>query len=274
MKHFLLLWVCLALGLTAATVLVSVLAFHRLDLRYQAFLELLLIPTFQAAMVGWLTAAFGPARVLRAIRETMGHRVVVVVLGVDAVVLVAGWLLRTEPLIGMAGTASLQVRWAGLKALAAAALTLAAIRRCRTWGGQIWLCLGSASLLVLGSNAFAPWLRGLEALVPERFPTVLNWSLVYGTILVVAIIVALGTGGVLTRRGGLAGFYVDAAVASAFCVALVVAASFFLHPYLFEPWASLVRTGLSLAATFMLIGSGLGWSAAGPSASGKAQVRD
>jgi hypothetical protein len=269
LKRFLLLWLCLAIGLTVVTVLVSVLVFHCLDLRYQAFLQLLLIPTFQAAIVAWLTRAFGPTRGLRAIRETMSHRVVVVVLAINAALLVVGWLATTAPLVGIAGAVSLHVRWAGLEVLGAAALTLGTVRRCRTWGERFWLCLGSASLLVLGSNAFVPWLRGLEAFVPARFPTVLNWILVYGTILVVAIVLALGAGGVLTRRSGLAGFYVDAAVAAAFCVALVVAASFFLHPYLVEPWASLVRTGLSLAATFVLIGSGLGWSTVGASASGR-----
>jgi hypothetical protein len=273
LKRFLQLWVCLAFGLTVATVAVSVLAFRRLDLRYQTFLELLFIPTFQAAIVGWLTAAFGPARVLRAIRETVSHRLVVVVLAVDAAFLVAGWLVRAEPFIGIVGAATLHVRWAGLKALAAAALTLAAVPRRDTRGAQTWLCLGAASLLVLGSNAFAPWLRGLETLVPARFPTVLNWIMVYGAVFVFAVVVALGSGGVLTRRSGLAGFYVDAAVATVCCVALLVVASFFLHPYLVEPWASLVRTGLSLAATFMLVASGLGWSAATPPASAEAEVQ-
>jgi len=260
-KRFLLLWVCLALALTVVTVLVSLLIFHKIDVRYQSFLELALIPTFQAAVVAWLTSTFGFAGIMRAVRETLGLRLAVLVLALNVAVLVVGWVARTEPHIGLVGAAGVHLRWAGVQTLAAAMLVLVAVPRFRSRKEQAWLWLGAACLLVVGSNAFSPWLHRLEALVPARFPTVLNWTLVYGATLVVVMILVLGVGGVLAHRSDLAGFHVDVAVAAGFFVALVVAASFFLHPYLLEPWASVVRTALSMAAGFMLIGAGLGWSA-------------
>ena len=262
MRRFLLLWMCLGACVAVVTVLVSVLVFHRVDLRYQAFLEVLLIPTFQAAIVAWLTATRGLGGILRVIRDTVDHPVVLVVLLANATLLVVGWAAPLEPHVGIAGAGRVHLGWAGLETLAAALIALATAGRGAGRGARVWLCLGAASLLVAGSSAFSPWVSGLETLAPVRLPTVLKWALVYGAVAGVVIALVLGLGGVLERWSRAAGFWVDAAVATAFLAALVVASSFFLHPYLLEPWASVVRTGASLAGTFVLVGAGLGWSTA------------
>lgn len=256
MKRFLLIWVSLAVVLAAGTILVSYFVSNRIDLRFAALFQLVVIPIFQAGILMWVSGDWTLVGLRRSLREARTRVVVLGVLGVDVVVLALGWALRTRPAVGLAGPESLQPAWIGVKALAlAVALGILAAQRARPLAERIWLGLVALGVLALGGEFFRPWLGALPShLLPPALPTVLQWLVVYGGIYLLVIVGLVHTGTVLRRRSSLAGFFVDGACAVGFLAGVITVLSIFFWPYLVEPWASVVRTCLSLAATFTLVG--------------------
>lgn len=256
MKRFLLVWVGLASVLAVGTALVSYLVFHRIDLRFAAVAQLVVIPIFQAAVLMWVSGDRNLPALLRILREARTRVVVLAVLGVDFAVLGLGWALRTQSVVGLAGRESLQPAWIGVKALAlAVAFGILAARGARPLAERMWLALVALSVLALGGEPFRPWLGALpDHLLPSALPTVLKWLIVYGGIYLLVIAGLVHTGTVLRRRSSLAGFLIDGACAVGFLAGVITVLSIFFWPHLVEPWASVVRTCVSLAATFTLAG--------------------
>lgn len=254
MKRFLALALLLGAALLLATAAVAGLVFRHVDLRFSALLPLVLVPFLQAAVVLWVTGAWGVDRLAAAGLRLRRRPALLVLLALDAALLAAGWLFFTRREIGLAAAVTLQPRWAGLKALAAAlTLTWVALRAASTrLRDRLWLLLIAGAVAALGVELFHPWLRTLPALVPGRVPTVIRWVAVYGGLFVAAMAALLHTGTVLARRSALAGFLVDWAAACATVVALVTVPCIYLRPFLVEPWLSVVRTGVSLALTGVL----------------------
>jgi hypothetical protein len=256
MKKFLLIWVSLAFVLVVGTALASYFLFNRIDLRFAALAQLAVIPIFQAAVLMWVIEDWSVGRFRQVLREVRTRVVVLALLAVDFVVLGLGWALRTSPAVGLAGPESLQPAWTGVKAFAlAVALGGLAAQSARPLAERIWLGLASLGVVALGGELFRPWLGVLpDRLLPSTLPTVLKWLVVYGGIYLAAMIGLVHTGTVLRRRSPLASFFIDGTCAVAFLAGVITALSIFFWPYLVEPWASVVRTCLSLAATFALAG--------------------
>lgn len=256
MKRFLLVWVSLAFVLVVGTDLTSYLVFHRIDLRFAALAQLVVIPIFQVAVLMWVSGDWNLRALLRNLREARTRVVVVAVLAVDFVVLGLGWALQTRPVVGLAGPESLQPAWIGVKALAVAgALAMLAAQRLQPLAGRVWFGLLALGVAALGGESFRPWLGALpDRLLPSALPTVLKWLAVYGGIYLLVFVGLVHTGTMLRRRSPLAGFFVDGTCAVGFLAGVITVLNIFFWPYLVEPWASVVRTCLSLAATFTLVG--------------------
>jgi len=255
-KRFLLLALVLAVPLTVATGAVSVLVFRHVDLRFGAFLQLLVIPFLQAAVVLWVAGAWGLDRLAAAARKTWRRPAVVAFLAGDAALLAAGWLLHSRRLVGLAAPASVHPSWTGIKAgVAALLLLLLALRAIGTRLERLWFLLFAVAVSALAAEFVYPWLGDLPTLVRGKMPTILRWLLIYGGLFVTAMAALLHTGAVLARRSALAGFFVDASAACATVAAIVAVASVFLRPFLIEPWLSVVRSGVSLSMTFLLAAS-------------------
>jgi len=259
MRRFLLLWICLAPPLVVTTFAISIISFRHLDLRYVAFVQLLVIPTCQAAVVTWVGGQCGLSRLAWAVRETIRHRLIALFVVLDVGFLCLGVVMRGHPIFGVAGQSSVHPGWAAVKALIAGAALLGAAllwsrdsRKHRVW------VLGLAGFVVaVASNAFFPWLDDLPELIHGVGPLVIRWLVVYGGLSTLGLIVLFQVSAKVRERSPLAAFYFDLAGACIFAVVLVFALNIFLRPFLVEPWASIVRVLASIGASAFLIGSSL-----------------
>jgi hypothetical protein len=271
MKRFLLLWVLLTVVLGATAVAISLVFFHHVDLRYEAFLELLLIPAFQVAILMWARNEWSPAGIATAARESCRHPLIFSLVLADLAILALAWALWDRPLVGIAAQPGLLPSWTAIK-IAAAGVILAALAfsPLHSTNQRAWLGLTAALALALSLATWVSWLRLLPALLPGKLPTVLRWLAAYGTMYLLTMAAMLGTGSILSRRSRLAVFPLNAAAGFGFVVALVVAANIFLRPFIPEPWASVTRTCLSLAATGTLASTLLAFVKRAPRTTGDA----
>lgn len=260
MRRFLLLWVVLAVALLVVTTLVSGLAFRHIDLRYHTFLHLLIVPTAQAIVLLWVSRQIRLRRVVPAVKQITSHRAVAAFLAADVAFLLAGWLARTHPLLGIAGVSSLHPTWRAVKAVAAGLLIgVLACRRGWSAGERSRLVVVAFVATALGADAFAPWLKPLPRLLLPHLPTILRWAVVYGALFAATIVALLAAGTVLGRRSPVAKSLIGTAAGLGFSVALMAVAHVYLRPILQEPWAGIALSALSLAATLTLAGVALGW---------------
>jgi len=254
MKRLLLVWLTLFTVLLVVTALFEFVVFKRIDLRFVALLQALLVPAFQAAVLLWVSGDWSAGALLEAAREARGRTAVLALLVVDLCVLAAGWVVSAQPQVSLAAVGSLQPRWAGIKALAAAAAAVVlALRAGRSAAARAWLGIFSVAALVLAAEPFRHRIRGLADLASwGTTPTVLRWLAVYGVAYVLAMVALVHTGTVLRARSRLGGFFADAAIMAGFLAGLVMVPNIFLKPYLVDPWTAVVHTCVSLAATFTL----------------------
>jgi hypothetical protein len=245
---FVLDWLHLTVPLALLTPLTSWLLFHHVDLRYEAFHLLLVVPTCQALIVGWVVRDWQLSALVAVIREVGRQPLAVALLIADMLILIAGWTLHSRAIVGLAGEPSLHPGWIGVKSLGAAVLLV-------VWSGSAvgYRAVAAALALlaaVLGSHALVPWLDNLTALVPQI--QLLRWLAVYGILYLVATCAVLVAAHVLRESRRAAATLLDGAAAIGLFVALVTALSLFNRPYLIEPWRSLVISALSIASAWTL----------------------
>jgi len=258
MRRFLLVWLCLAIPLVVVTAMIAVAIFRHVDLRYVTFVQLLFIPVFQAMVVTWVRRQWGVSHLSWAVRETFQHRVIAVFILLDAALIFLGLVMNRIPAVAFGGEASLQPWWAAAKALLAGVfLITAAWRISALWQQKKWILGLAAILLGLSAEPFLPWLGRLPEIgfVPDIGPRVIRWSIVYGGLLVIALVVLFKSQSVLRERSVLANFFLDLVVVFTFAIALIYPMNFYLRPFLSEPWDTIVQILVSLTATAVLAGS-------------------
>lgn len=264
--RFLVFWLALTPVLAVVTGGLSFGVFRHIDLTYDAFFQTLVVPTCQALLLTWATKQASAISLAEAAHDTAQHALVVPVLVMDAALLASGWLFRADHLWGIEGGASLHAVWIGTKATVASGFLVARAvgrgpRRTAApgepWRGRerVWCFVFGAGLFALGANAFVPWLRELPGHVLPGQPTVIRWLVVYGVLFWTMIALTLNASAVVARRSRIAALYFEAAAAAAVGIGLIVALNVFLRPYLAPPWLGIVRTGISLAATCVLVGA-------------------
>ena len=258
MRRLLLVWLCLAVPLVVVTAVIAVAIFRHVDVRYVTFVQLLFIPVFQAGIVTWVRRQWGLAHLGWAVREILRHRVIAVFILLDATFILVGLVMHRIPAVAFAGEPGLQPRWAAAKALLAGVLLIvAACRVSARWPPKVWMLGLAAVLLGLSAEPFLPWLGRIPEIgfIRDIGPKVIRWSIVYGGLLVIALVALFKSQSILRERSALAGFFLDLAVAFTFAVALIYPMNFYLRPFLMEPWGTIVRVLVSLSATAVLAGS-------------------
>ena len=256
MSRFLALWLVLALANLVVSALLSLVGFHHVDLRYEAFFQLLVVPTAQATVLTWVRTRWGLIGLASALGATARIPLAAVIALVEAAVLTAGWAMRAHHVIGLAGGGRLQPLWMAAQALAAGVLVgVCALQRSWGRGARGRLLAFATTAVACGLEPVFHPMRLLTLPLEGRVPTVLQWLTVYGGIFVVVLVATLVAAATVQHREPLAAFHLEAAAAFGFVVALVTLLGYFLHPFLLEPWGSVARTGLSLAATAALLGA-------------------
>lgn len=265
MKRFLGFWIVLASTLVVVTLLSSLLLFRHVDLTYEYFFQLVTVPACQALLVTWATKPRPAISIGQAAQYALAQPLARPLIVMDAVLLSVAWIAPTHHILGIDGGASLIPTWTGVKAIGTGVFLVPAARsitstnsvhgRAFSAPDRVWLLAFAIGAFVLGLDAFRPWLGELPQLLFPRRPTVLQWLVVYGGLFALATIAALKVEATIERWSAITAVYFDAAIATAWACAWVMVLNGYLRRYPEEPWAALVRTGMSLTATFMFFGA-------------------
>lgn len=258
MRRFLLVWLCLAMPLVVVTAVIAVVVFRHVDLRYVTLMQMLFIPVFQAVVVTWVRRQWGMSHLSWAVREILRHRVIAVFILLDAAFILLGLVMNQVPAVAFGGEGSLQPLWAAAKALLAGVLLIVAAYRVSVrWRHKVWMLGLAAILLGLSMEPVLPWLGRLPEIgfIHDVGPKVIRWSIVYGGLLVIALVVLFKIQSVLRERFALAGFFLDLVVVFTFAMALIYPMNLYLRPFLLDPWGAVVGVLVSLSATAVLAGS-------------------
>ncbi len=254
MAWFLLVWAGLTAALAGATAFLSIAVFRHLDLRYVTLVQLLIIPTVQTLVVGWVTRQWSASRLMWAARETLHHRLVTALILVNAAVLALGQLLVELPGGDPGDRGRVIALWSGLQTACAAVVLLRAIARGTIRQRRRWLLALAVCALAVTAGIAIHWLGA-----PDPFrglmPRAARWLAGIGGSAAIALLVLVRAAAAVRGDSPLAGLYFELAAASLFAMALVGVLNVFLHPFLSEPWSTLAAALALCSATSVLAGS-------------------
>ena len=164
---------------------------NQLDLRFEAWTRLLLVPATQASVL-WL-AIYG-GRIGRAVRQLMHHLVhnstLLYTLLLDLAVLIGALTFADRPWADLHNNGSIPVLFMALKAIGASLMLLFLVLRRPAIVHARTFVVGAGFLMLFGLDYFVPWSRFLVGLLPEGTPIFLDF-VVYGCLYLAALTVLL-----------------------------------------------------------------------------------
>ena len=240
-RRFLSFWLVLGIAHLLARVALSLLVFRLLDLRFEYYSQLVVVPALQALAL--CAALPSRQRVSRWAAWTAAFRepLVAVFLAGNVVALALAWVLRGHPWFLPAALGAAEGLAAGIL------LIVLAVRRRFSAGERAWLLLAGVAAIAYASDFAVGWIAAFPDLVLAGKRRFVRWLIVYPPLFVLAIVLLLKLEGVFRRRWPAPAQVLDAAPAFAVAGGAVVFLSFYWRPYLVEPWSSVVRTVSALA---------------------------
>ena len=244
MKQLIKIWLVLFLSHLFARVTFTYLGFRRIDLRFEVFVQLILVPVFQALVLWWIVYQINPKSVLVALRGAIKERPFLgTLLLIDCLLIAAGWSMRNRRWADLTREESVASYYTGLKGLAAGTLTIFS-GWTRQWstGERLWLFIFGIGLSAYGSDYFLGWLQPIPDLLYPEWPLLFRWVFVYGLLFLVSIAMLLKIETIWSRRFPTPALILSCATAFALLAATVVVINTFNKPYLSPPWSVFIKT--------------------------------
>jgi hypothetical protein len=241
MARFLILWVVLGVAQLATRVGVSRFYFHVLDLRFEVFFDLVVVPAFQALLVCAALPLRRPVTRWAAWIVAAREPLVALFLVADILVLVFAWALAGHPWFLPASLAAAQALAAGVL------LIVLALGRRFSGGERAWLLLAGIAALAYAMDFGVGWIAALPGYVFARKSRFLRSLLVYPPLFLLAIVFLLKVEAIFRSRWPAPAQVLDSAPAFAVATGTVAVLNFYWRPFLVEPWTSVARTGAFLA---------------------------
>lgn len=242
-------WIVLAPAMWLAVASVLWFGFRTIDLRFEVFAALMIVPALQAVALTWAIA--GPPRALARVPGTIARLPFGATAAiVDSGMVLAGLILWSRSRLGFGFPGSLQVVWAATKAGAAGVILVMA--RDRRFSGRR-LAAGVAAIAI-GISGFADWLGEAPAFLVSligRLPLVLAYLLAYGSgvALVVVLLIRLGR---MWPPNSVGRLLVESCVAAVLMASLVLVLNGFKYKVPMEPYRGVALLAASLAASALL----------------------
>jgi hypothetical protein len=249
MTRVVLRWLVLAPTMWVALLGVYWFGFRTIDVRFETFAALAVVPAMQAAVLTW--AVGGRPRGLRRVvpgiaRLPFGSTAALV----DAALLLAGVVFWSGGRLGFGSPGSVQIAWAATKTLAAGAfLLLAGSGPRNTWR----LAVGTAAAIV-GVSSFTGWIGELPALVTGtigRLPLVFAYLVTYGAVVTVLVVLLLRLGHTWPENS-VGRLLVECSVAALLTASLILVLNGFKYRVPMEPYRGLALFTASIAASALL----------------------
>ena len=274
MKRFFALWLVLVAAFAVTRAVVSLALSSGLDLRFPAFVDLVVVPGMQAAAVSWALRTRGGPSPLAPWRAVLAVTRLRPVILLQLLVLAAAWLqtlraLRTpralsplpSPPVPLAPTARTLLSFDAATSLPRLALAVMLAAAALAWvraavRGRAHLGVAARAALLAAAGAFAvlaaePLTGWLEGGPEHLFPgpsLLVRWLRFYPPLLLGFVLILLAAQAAVLRHRPLAARAVDWILAALAVVAATLVCGFFLHPYLREPWRTFAWTAGALGA--------------------------
>lgn len=250
MDFFLRHWLLLFLTMAAIRPAVSYLGFGHIDLRQRVLAEILFVPLCQAFLLCFLRDRIVPWPGGKHLTGWLSSPVILLFLLLDSLLLIAP-LLDESWLATLTSDEGLAHSYTGLKAAMGAMLLAGLSRRMAVrFADTIWLWAASGGLAAYALDYFLHWTRPLPAWLFPSASHLSQWSVVYGTMFIIAVLGLLRVGRIVERQRTGAGSLFGLAVAFAFLAALLVVVNFYNVPFLVPPWLGVVK-----ALSFLVVAS-------------------
>jgi len=245
-KRFLIFWLVLGIVQLLVGGGISLFLFRFLDLGFEFFAQLFLVPAFQALL---LCAALPDTPLVSrrtAWMAAWGEPWIAVFLIVDMLVIVLAWGLRGHPWFLPRSLAAIQAFAAGL--------LLVALARGRRFSSRerAWLLAAGVGVLAYSLDFIFGWIAAFPDVILAGKGRLVRWLCFYPALFSMAIFFLFKVEEIFRRRWPAPAQVLDAAPAFAVAGATIVVLNIYWRPYLVEPWASLARTGsfLTVACLF------------------------
>lgn len=251
MRQLIKIWLVLFVAHLLSRTAISLIAFQNLDLRFEVFAQVILVPTVQALALWWFVYEVRPQSSVTTLKASVARQpLLAVFLLVDCVVLLLGWFIQSQSWSDFANPRSMPSLYAGAKALAGGLLMImVTLQRPWTSGERLWCFLFGAGLALYGSDYFFHGLSRMPDLFFPNLPLLWRWILVYGTLFVLAIAALLKIESIWTRRSLASATFLNWAVGFALLSAMIVVLGSYNLPYLLAPWSTLAKNCSFLVLT-------------------------
>ena len=250
MDFFLRHWLLLFLTMAAVRPTVSYLGFGHIDLRRFVLTEILFVPLVQAFFLCFLRDRIPLWPGARHLGGWLANPFILFFFLLDTLLLIAP-LLDESWLATLTSDEGLAHSYTGLKAALGAMLLAGLSRRMPfRFPDTIWLWAITGGLAAYSLDYFLHWTRPLPAWLFPSASHLFQWSVVYGTMFIIAVLGLLRAGRIVERQRAGAGSLFGLAVAFAFLAALLVVVNFYGLPFLVPPWLGVVK-----ALSFLVVAS-------------------
>lgn len=243
-------WAVLAPAMWVSVAAVLWFGFRTIDVRFEVFAALVIVPAVQAAALTWAMARrpIAVARISGDIRRLPFGSAAALV---DVAMLAGGVLFWGGNRLGFGMPSSLQVVWAATKALAAGVFLLS--RRDRE-SRATHVAAGLTAILI-GASGFTTWLGALPgqiAGIVGHLPLVVAYLATYGLGLSLVVVLMLRLGRTRPANSTVR-LLVECSVAAVLLAALVLVLNGFQYRVPMEPYRGLALLAASLAASALLL---------------------
>lgn len=254
MKELIKVYLLLFVVHLAARFAVSFLIFRHVDLRFEIFAQIMIVPVCQAVLLAWLLGDISASRWIGSWASALRRRPsVAAFLLVDFALLGAGWWWSGPGWFDLTQAGSIAGRYTGVKVLAASLLVIqAGIAGNWSRGERAAVVLFGMGLGAYGTDYFSSWLEPLPGLLLPAWPALRSKFLVYGALFVTTILLLLKIETIWKRRSAHAGSILSSATAMALLGALVVVVHSFNRQFLLPPWSGVASTCAFLAISAIL----------------------
>jgi hypothetical protein len=240
-------WLLLTPFFFVAHALLFVLLWHTIDLSFEAIVQHLTVPFFQAMALAWVVGAFSLKDFALAARKAVSKPLVAALWCLEGALLFLYW----SPPSGTDLT-GIVARIAGIELLSAVILFLIYFLTTENFRKCISILPFSLLLLVLGSNGLQPWYQFVPHWLPEGWPFILKQTLALGGTVVCLIGFTEKAEKFVSARNLLAGIILSGIQPFVILAAMALVVNGYLYGFLASPWVHMVTISFSLGATCLL----------------------
>ncbi len=253
MTRLIRIWLVLFAANLFAAATIGILAFEVVDLRFEAFAQVIIIPWAQTLAV-WLLFLREPRTVplVGALKQVFTRQpALALFLAADVIVLAASWGWPPGSAEEIARDWRIAALYVGLKAIIGGSLVLGFLLGSRRWSTRqsAWVAALGLGVVTYGSTCFFDWLRLIPQLVLPSWPLLFRWLVFYGPLFIASLWVLLRVEAIWRSHSPVAARILELVPALALVSATVIVLGIYNNPQIPPFWDQVERSFSLLAVS-------------------------